>query len=157
MALSHPPHGLYPQHLWGLWWQQEPETSQIITVIGPWNQTWFPEGAQTWILTWPQVAAQATQVSMAPVCVWHLDTNIAPGGSPNPWHWDCLGWYQEVKISTETMAVVGPQTQAWSSSAALAQVKHHGPSCSIILRHRHDYRMWLGSRLGCRHHRPWLW
>lgn len=33
-----------------------------------------------------------------------------------------LQWYQESQISTQTMAVVGPQTQAWSLDTVQVQM-----------------------------------
>jgi hypothetical protein len=43
-------------------WQTPKQTPDK---IGLWTQTWLCTGAWTWMSLWPQVAAEATQISMA--------------------------------------------------------------------------------------------
>lgn len=55
-----------------------------------------------------------------PAGKWHLDTNTAPGGSPDLWHWHGFQWYQEPQTSTYILAAVESWTQIWLSATALA-------------------------------------
>lgn len=47
---------------------------------------WSLAAAQAWMSPWPQVAVQATQISMAPSAALPSDLNMASGGSPNHRH-----------------------------------------------------------------------
>lgn len=45
------------------------DTNTILALIRPPNQTWLLTAAWVWMSPWPQMAAQATQISMAPCCM----------------------------------------------------------------------------------------
>ena len=51
-----------------------------------------------------------------------MDTIMVTGGGSDPEHLCSLWWPNGPWTSTETLAVVGPQTQAWSLAAARAQM-----------------------------------
>lgn len=52
------------------------------------DRTMDPDMA--WMSPLPQVAAQTTQIGMAPMAAWPSGTNMTPGGGPDPWLWHCL-------------------------------------------------------------------
>lgn len=82
-----------PGHLCGLWWHHGPRTSpQTLPEVGPWIQMSSSLAAQAWMLSWPQVAEQATQMDMAPETAWLMDTNMVPDGGLHSWCRHGLRW-----------------------------------------------------------------
>ena len=51
---------------------------------------------------WPQVAVQATQISMSPVAAWLLAIHMVSSGSPDHGHLVGLWWQLQPQISIQT-------------------------------------------------------
>lgn len=65
---------------------------------------------------WYWVAAQTTEICMAPVAVWPSATNMDSDDLPDARHPHCPLWQHEP--STQIQTVVGPLTQTWSLAVA---------------------------------------
>lgn len=111
-----------PGPLYGPWWQQ---MGHGIQHRPSYNRTMGPDmvfGNSSGLdVTWSQVEAKYTHISMAPVAVQASDTNTAPGGDPDSVHQHGPQWQHETQISTQALAAVSPQMQMWPLAAALAQ------------------------------------
>lgn len=60
------------------------QQTQTLAVVGSWTQTQILAATQTEESPWPQVAAEATQISMALEVARLLDTNTITGHSLDP-------------------------------------------------------------------------
>lgn len=79
-------------HWHSLRWYHEPWTAtQPLAVRKPVTQTWLSVAALARLAPWPQVTAQATKISMAPVAAWPLGTNMVTRSWPRPGH-QCDLW-----------------------------------------------------------------
>lgn len=81
----------------------------INTDHGP--QTWPAAAARAWMSPWPTVAVQAFQVSMGPASTWSPNSNMAPGGRPDPRQSHGPPWQQKPWTPTQTLAVARSRTQ----------------------------------------------
>lgn len=66
-------------------------SAQTPAAAGPLAQIWPAAAAWAWFLPWTRMAAQSTQMGMASIVAWHLDTNMAAVGGPQPGH-SCRFW-----------------------------------------------------------------
>ena len=71
--------GLNSRHLCGLWWYHRPQTSQTLTVLGPWTEKWPLNEAQAQMLPLPWESAKAIQMIMASKEECPLETNMDSG------------------------------------------------------------------------------
>lgn len=78
-----------------------------------------------WMSPWTRVAPYASQMSMGPATTGFLDSSMAPGIGRDPEQLYGLGWQQKPQTSTQTLAAVGPWTQACSWDRT--QAGSHGP------------------------------